>query len=49
VSEEAAESCAVEGEILDRYRVQAALRRNFGIDLGQKSIPPFEEGMAYDG
>jgi Fic family protein len=49
LSEEAVESCAIEGQFLERSSVQTSLRRNFGLELADssKQLPPFEQAMAY--
>lgn len=46
VSEEAVESSAIEGEILDRSSVQASLRHNFGLTTEPKRVPARELGIA---
>lgn len=47
VSEEAVETSAIEGEILDRASVQSSLRRNFGLANDHKRIPASEQGISY--
>lgn len=47
VTDEAIETSAIEGEILDRHSVQESLRRNFGLAYEKRKIPASEQGIAY--
>lgn len=47
VAEEAIETSAIEGEVLNRNSVRASLRRNFGLISENVKIPPSENGIAY--
>ena len=44
--DEAVETSAIEGEILDRASVQSSIRRHFGLRTGQRNISPAEAGVA---
>ena len=46
LSEEAIETSAIEGEILDRASVQSSIRRRFGLGGGGRAASPAEEGVA---
>lgn len=46
-AEEAVETSAIEGEILNRNSVRASLRRNFGLISENVKTPPSENGIAY--
>jgi Fic family protein len=43
---EAIKTSEIEGEYLNRDSVQASLRRNFGLETNNRSIPPAERGIA---
>ncbi len=47
VSDEAVQTSAIEGEMLDRASVQASLRRIFGLSSDDRKLPPSEQGIAY--
>lgn len=46
LSDEAMQTSAIEGEILDRISVQSSLRRHLGLDTGNDQIKPRERGVA---
>ncbi len=46
MSNEAVQTSAIEGEILDRDSVQSSLRRQFGLKTDDRRIPPAEQGIA---
>ena len=46
LSEEAFETSAIEGELLDRNSVQSSIRRQFGLDTDQPDASPAEAGVA---
>lgn len=46
VSTEALKTSAIEGEFLDRDRLQSSIRRHFGLQTDSRRIPPGEEGIA---
>ncbi len=46
ISNEAVETSAIEGEVINRPYVQFALRRNFGLDTDDRRIPLAEQGIA---
>ena len=46
LSDEAVETSAIEGEILDRGSVQSSIRRRFGLTTSRKTASPEEEGVA---
>ena len=46
LSEEAVQTSAIEGEILDRISVQSSLRRHLGIDPDSYPAKPREQGVA---
>lgn len=46
ISEEALQTSAIEGEILNRNSVQSSLRQQFGLGSDQQRIPPAERGIA---
>ena len=46
LSEEAMQTSAIEGEVLDRQSVQSSLRRQLGLDPGSASEGPREQGVA---
>lgn len=46
ISDEAVNTAAIEGEILDRASLQASLRGQFGLETEARRIPPQERGMA---
>ncbi len=45
-SEEAIKTSKIEGEVLNRDSVQSSIRRQLGLETGQSSIPPAEQGIA---
>jgi Fic family protein len=46
MSNEAIQTSAIEGEILNRDSVQSSLRREFGLKTDDRRIPPAEQGIA---
>jgi Fic family protein len=46
IGDEAIQTSAIEGKILDRDSVQASLRRQFGLQADDRRIPPAEQGIA---
>ena len=46
IGDEAVQTSAIEGEILDRESVQSSLRRQFGLNPDDRRIPPAEQGIA---
>jgi Fic family protein len=46
IGDEAIQTSAIEGEILDRESVQSSLRRQFGLQTDDRRIPPAEQGIA---
>ena len=46
ISDEAITTSEIEGEILNRDSVQSSMRRNFGLETGNRKIPPAEQGIA---
>ncbi len=46
ITNEALQTSAIEGEILDRESVQSSLRRQFGLQTDDRRIPPREQGIA---
>lgn len=46
LSNEAVQTSAIEGEILDRESVQSSLRRQFGLQADDRRIKPGEQGVA---
>lgn len=46
MTSEALKTSEIEGELLDRESVQASLRRQFGLDVDPRRIPPAEAGIA---
>jgi Fic family protein len=46
IGDEAIQTSAIEGEILDRDSVQSSLRRQFGLQTDNRRIPPAEHGIA---
>jgi len=46
MSNEAIQTSAIEGEILDRDSVQSSFRRQFGLKTDGRRIPPAEQGIA---
>jgi Fic family protein len=46
IANEALQTSAIEGEILDRDSVQSSLRRQFGLHADNRKIPPAEQGIA---
>ena len=46
IGDEAVQTSAIEGEILDRESVQSSLRRQFGLQTDDRRIPPAEQGIA---
>jgi Fic family protein len=46
IGDEAIQTSAIEGEILDRDSVQSSLRRQFGLQTDDRRIPPAEQGIA---
>jgi Fic family protein len=46
IGNEAIQTSAIEGEILDRESVQSSLRRQFGLLTDDRRIPPGEQGIA---
>ncbi|OGR91344.1 MAG: cell filamentation protein Fic [Elusimicrobia bacterium RIFCSPLOWO2_01_FULL_59_12] len=46
MSNEAVQTSAIEGEIVDRDSVQSSLRRQFGLKTDDRRIPPAEQGIA---
>ena len=43
---EALKTSEIEGELLNRDSVQSSLRRQFGMEVGDRRIPPAERGIA---
>ena len=43
---EALKTSEIEGEVLNRDSVQSSLRRQFGLEIGDRRIPPAERGIA---
>jgi len=43
---EAMKTSEIEGELLNRDSVQSSLRREFGLETGQRRVPPAERGIA---
>lgn len=46
ISSEAVTTSEIEGEILDRASVQSSIRRQFGLDAGNRRSKPAEQGIA---
>src|SRR5512136_2248272 len=46
IGDEAVQTSAIEGEILDRESVRSSLRRQFGLQTDDRRIPPAEQGIA---
>lgn len=46
LSDEAMQTSAIEGEILDRHSVQSSLRRHLGLATDAANAPPREQGVA---
>ena len=46
LSDEALETSAIEGEILDRASVQSSIRRHFGLEPDRRAASPAEAGVA---
>ena len=46
ISNEAVTTSEIEGEILNRDSVQSSIRRNFGLETGNRKVPPAEQGIA---
>jgi Fic family protein len=46
IADEALKTSEIEGEILSRDSLQSSIRRNFGLKVDQKKIPPAEKGIA---
>jgi len=46
LSDEAVKTAEIEGEFLNRDSIQASLRRQFGLLVDHRRIPPQEQGMA---
>ncbi len=46
LSNEAVQTSAIEGEILDRDSVQSSLRRQFGLQADDRRVTPAEQGVA---
>ena len=46
LSDEAAETSAIEGELLDRDSVQSSIRRQFGLAHDQRPASPADAGVA---
>ena len=46
ISNEAVTTSEIEGEILNRDSVQSSIRRNFGLEAGNRKVPPAEQGIA---
>ncbi len=46
IANEAVQTSAIEGEMLDRDSVQSSLRRQFGLQTDDRRIPPPEQGIA---
>ena len=46
LSEEALDTSAIEGEILDRSSVQSSIRRQFGLSSDRRRVSPAEAGVA---
>ena len=46
LSNEAVQTSAIEGEILDRDSVQSSLRRQFGLQADDRRATPAEQGVA---
>ena len=46
LSDEALETSAIEGEVLDRASVQSSIRRHFGLEPGRCTASPAEAGVA---
>ncbi|HUD91801.1 DUF4172 domain-containing protein [Sphingobium sp.] len=42
----ALQTSEIEGELPNRDRVQSSLRRQFGLDVGDRRIPPTERGIS---
>jgi Fic family protein len=45
ISNEALKTSEIEGEFLNRERVQSSIRRNFGLATDARRIPPAERGI----
>ncbi len=46
ISNEAVTTSEIEGEILNRDSVQSSIRRNFGLAMDNRKVPPAEQGIA---
>src|ERR1700727_1695943 len=46
MSDEALNTSKIEGEILMRESLQSAIRRNLGLGVDNKKVPPAEQGIA---
>ncbi|MGC2810584.1 MAG: Fic family protein, partial [Bradyrhizobium sp.] len=46
ISDEAVQTSAIEGEVLNRESVQSSVRQHFGLGSDQRRIPPAEHGIA---
>jgi Fic family protein len=46
ISDEALKTSEIEGEVLNRDSVQSSLRRQFGLEIDGRRIPPAERGIA---
>jgi len=46
IGDEALKTSEIEGEFLDRASVQSSLRRQFGIGMESRRVPPAERGIA---
>src|SRR5579871_2913035 len=46
ITNEALQTSAIEGEILDRESVQSSLRRHFGLQADTRQVPPAEQGIS---
>lgn len=46
ISDEAYNTSAIEGEILNRDSLQSSIRRQFGLKTGNRRIPPAEQGIS---
>jgi len=46
ISNEALRTSEIEGEILNRESLQSSIRRNFGLAVDNRKIPPAEQGIA---
>lgn len=46
ISDEALNTSAIEGEILDRESLQSSLRQQFGLGTEKRRVPPAERGIA---